>query len=98
MVSRSSGFGIDSEITMAGTTPTGSMGATRQGMAFSASAAVRRSSSVRRRLDLDDDTGISPKARRVGAYATPPDVPVAPTMTLDALTQELMITKGAVSQ
>ena len=98
--SRSSGFGINSKITsaMSATTPTGAMGATRQGMAFSASAAVRRSSSVRRRLDLDDDGGISPKARRVGAYVTPPDVPVATTMTLDALTQELMITKGAVSQ
>ena len=93
MVDRSSGPGSCTKITMAGTTPTGAMGATRQGMAFSASAAVRRSSSVRRRLDLDDDGGISPKARRVGAYATPPDVPVAPTMTLEQLTQELMTKK-----
>ena len=63
MVDRSSGFGIRTKITsaMSGTTPTGAMGATRQGMAFSASAAMRHSSSVRRRLDLDDDSGLVPR-------------------------------------
>ena len=98
MVDRSSGFG-KAKITsaMAATTPTGASGAARHGLAFSASAAVRRSNSVRRRLDLNDD-GLSPKARRTEAYVTPPDVPMQTTMTVDALTQELAITKGAVAQ